>query len=70
MDGLRSATQAIFDEELGQWVSDARVAEIGFTAFTSRGKTGQVAARLIIRRVRDVNQPDTTDRCRTCGGWI
>ena len=53
--------KAIFDEELGQWVSDAEVAEIGFTAFASRGKAGQVSARLIVRRVRDAN-PDHVAR--------
>jgi len=42
-------------EELDQWVSDAEVAEIPFTAFASRGKKGQVSARLIVRRVRDAN---------------
>ena len=47
--------KAIFDEELEQWVSDAEVAEIPFTAFASRGKAGQVTARLIVRRVRDAN---------------
>ena len=47
--------KAVFDEELGQWVSDAEVAEIPFTAFASRGKTQQVTARLIVRRVRDAN---------------
>lgn len=47
--------KAVFDEELGQWVSDAEVAETSFTAFTSRGKTQQVTARLIVRRVRDAN---------------
>ncbi len=47
--------KAIFDDELNQWVSDAEVAEIGFTAFASRGKAGQVAARLIVPRVRDAN---------------
>jgi len=47
--------KAVFDEELGQWVSDAEVAETSFTAFTSRGKAGQVTARLIVRRVRDAN---------------
>ena len=46
---------AVFDEQLGQWVSDAEVAEIGFTAFTSRRKADQVTARLIVRRVRDAN---------------
>ena len=30
--------KAVFDEQLGQWVSDAEVAEVPFTAFASRGK--------------------------------
>ncbi len=47
--------KAIFDEVLDQWVSDAEVAETSFTAFASRGKPGQVSARLIVRRVRDAN---------------
>jgi hypothetical protein len=47
--------RAVFDDELGQWVSDAEVAETSFTAFTSRGKAGQVTGRLIVRRVRDAN---------------
>ncbi|SEH02352.1 Transposase DDE domain group 1 [Nonomuraea solani] len=43
--------RAIFDEQAGGWVSDAQVAEVGYTAFTS--KKGQAAcARLIVRRVR------------------
>ena len=49
--------RAIFDEQLGQWVSDAEVAEVSFTAFTSRPKAQQLTARLIVRRVRDQN-PD------------
>jgi hypothetical protein len=49
--------RAIFDEQLRQWVSDAQVAEVPFTAFTSRGRTRAVTARLIVRRVRDAN-PD------------
>src|SRR6266702_6946247 len=49
--------RAVFDDQLGQWVSDAEVAEIPFTAFASKPKTRQVTARLIVRRVRDAN-PD------------
>ena len=48
---------AVFDEQLGQWVSDAQVAEVEFTAFASRGKKHAVTTRLIVRRVRDQN-PD------------
>ena len=46
---------AVFDDQLGQWVSDAQVAEVEFTAFASRGEKHAVTARLIVRRVRDQN---------------
>jgi hypothetical protein len=49
--------RAVFDEQLQQWISDAEVAEVPFTAFGSRAKKHQVTARLIVRRVRDQN-PD------------
>jgi Transposase DDE domain group 1 len=46
--------RAIWDDQLRCWVSDAQVAEIPYTAFTS--KKGQaVTARLIVRRVKDLN---------------
>lgn len=47
--------RAVFDEQLQQWVSDAQVAEVPFTAFTSKPQARQIAARLIVRRVRDQN---------------
>jgi hypothetical protein len=47
--------RAVFDAQLGQWVSDAQIAEVPFTAFASRGKKQAVTARLIVRRVRDAN---------------
>jgi hypothetical protein len=47
--------RAIWDDQLGAWVSDAEVAEVEYTAFAS--KKGQaVTARLIVRRVRDLNK--------------
>ena len=48
-------TNALFDEASGQWISDAQVAEIDYTAFTSRPKAQHVPARLIVRRVKDMN---------------
>jgi Transposase DDE domain group 1 len=46
--------QAVWDDQLDCWISDAEVAEAEYTAFTS--KKGQaVTARLIVRRVRDQN---------------
>ena len=47
---------AFVDEDTGELVSDAEVAEIPvFTAFTSRRKHEQVTARLIVRRVKRLN---------------
>ena len=45
--------QAIWDDQLDCWVSDAEVAETSYTAFTSKKKELHVTARLIVRRVRD-----------------
>jgi hypothetical protein len=47
--------RAIWDDQLDCWISDAEVAETQYTAFAS--KKGQaVTARLIVRRVRDLNK--------------
>jgi hypothetical protein len=41
---------AVWDDQLGQWVSDAQVAEVPFTAFASKPAAEQMKARLIVRR--------------------
>lgn len=46
---------AIWDEEEQRLVSDAQVAEVPFTAFTSRRKNEHITARLIVRRVKRLN---------------
>jgi len=47
--------RAIWDDQLGAWISDAEVGETEYTAPAS--KKGQaVTARLIVRRVRDLNK--------------
>lgn len=43
---------AVFDEAEQRWISDAQVAEIAFTAFTSRRKAEHVSCRLVVRRVK------------------
>jgi len=48
-------TDAVFDEDQQRWISDAEVAEVPYTAFTSRPKAKHVTARLIVRRVTDMN---------------
>ena len=43
---------AIFDEDEQRWIADTEVAEVPFTAFTSRRKKDHITAWLIVRRVR------------------
>jgi hypothetical protein len=45
----------VFDETANTWVSRAEVAEIPFTAFTSKKKAEQVTGRLVVRRIPDLN---------------
>jgi hypothetical protein len=47
--------RAIWEDQLGCWVSDAQIAEVPCTAFTSAKKGQAITARLIVRRVRDQN---------------
>jgi hypothetical protein len=47
--------RALWDGQLRDWVSDAEVAEVPYTAFTSK-KSGAITARLIVRRVKDLNR--------------
>jgi Transposase DDE domain group 1 len=44
---------AVFDEQTQRWISNAEVAETTYTAFEST--THKVTARLVIRRVRELN---------------
>lgn len=47
---------AIKDPDTGALISDAEVAEIPFTAFVTRPQDEQVACRLVVRRVKRLNQ--------------
>ena len=60
--------RAIWDDQLRCWVSDAQVAETGYTAFTS--KKGQaITARLIVRRVRDLNKQAAAGQDELFPAW-
>jgi hypothetical protein len=48
-------TNAIYDQTAQRWVSTAEVAEVDYTAFATRAKAQRVTARLIVRRVADLN---------------
>lgn len=47
---------AVRDPDSGEWISDAEVAEIAYTAFAST--KDRTTARLIVRRVKDARYPD------------
>lgn len=48
-------TDAVYDETTQQWISRAEVAEIEFTAFSSRKAAEQIPGRLVVRRIPDLN---------------
>jgi hypothetical protein len=60
--------RAIWDDQLGAWVSDAEAAEIEYTAFASK-KGQSVTARLIVRRVRDLNKKAETGQDELFPVW-
>ncbi len=47
---------AVRDPDTGDWISDAEVAEIGYTAFASTPDA--ITARLVVRRVKDARYRD------------
>jgi hypothetical protein len=50
-------TDAIHDEQTGELISRAEVAEVSFTAFASAKKADRVPGRLVVRRIPDFNAP-------------
>jgi hypothetical protein len=58
---------AIWDDQLSCWVSDAQVAEVPYTAFTSAKKA--ITARLIVRRVKDLNRQATAGQDELFPVW-
>src|SRR5699024_8695199 len=51
-------TDAVYDEDTGSWISSAEVAEVDFTAFTSKKKHQRVPGRLVVRRTSALNKKD------------
>jgi hypothetical protein len=49
---------AIYDEQAGQWISDAEIAEVPYTAFAS-SRAHRTDGRLIVRRVKRLNPKAT-----------
>ena len=46
---------AVYDESSGTWISRAEVAEVPFTAFSSKKAAHRVPGRLVVRRIPDLN---------------
>jgi hypothetical protein len=49
-------TDAVFDQDTSTWISTAEVAEVPFTAFSSKKATEQVTGRLVVRRIPELNR--------------
>jgi len=62
-------TDAVYDEQAGRWVSRAEVAEIPFTAFGSRKKAEQIAGRLVVRRIPDLNPTKNDGQATLFDTW-
>jgi hypothetical protein len=60
--------RAIWDDQLRRWISDAQVAEVEYTAFASR-KGQAITARLLVRRVRDLNPKATAGQGELFTAW-
>jgi len=62
-------TDAIVDEQTGQLISRAEVAEVPFTAFASGRKDERVPGRLVVRRIPDFNEPANPDQASLFEVW-
>ena len=61
--------RAVFDEATGAWVTDASVAEVPFTAFTSRPSYQPVSCRLVVRRVARPNDLASSGQDELFPSW-
>ena len=60
--------RAVWDDQLGCWASDAEIAEVKYTAFTSR-KGQALTARLIVRRVKDLSPSQPAGQGELFTAW-
>ncbi len=56
---------AVWDDDEQRLISDAEIAEVPFTAFTSRRKGEQITGRLLVRRVKRLNPTAKTQADKT-----
>jgi hypothetical protein len=53
--------KAIWNADEQRWISDAEVAEVEYTAFTGKAKKYRATARLLVRRVKRLNETHLSD---------
>jgi hypothetical protein len=62
-------TDAVYDEQSRTWVSRAEVAEVPFTAFSSKKATERVPGRLVVRRIPDLNPKKASGQGTLFNTW-
>jgi Transposase DDE domain group 1 len=62
-------TNAIYDADTDRWISVAEVAEVPFTAFSSRKTSERIPGRLIVRRIPDLNPKATAGQPTLFDTW-
>ncbi|WP_250287292.1 IS1380 family transposase [Frankia sp. CiP1_Cm_nod2] len=60
--------RAIWDEQTGQWISDAQIAEVPYTAFAS-SRAHRTDGRLVVRRVKDLNRKAAAGQGELFTAW-
>jgi hypothetical protein len=62
-------TDAVLDEATETWVSRAEVAEVPFTAFSTKKTDQRVPGRLVVRRIPDLNPKKATGQDALFDTW-
>lgn len=62
-------TDAVYDEQTQRWISRAEVAEIPFTAFTSKKAAAHISGRLVVRRIPDLKPKDSEPQTALFDTW-
>jgi hypothetical protein len=60
---------AVYDESTQRWISVAEVAEIAFTAFSSKKSAEQVPGRLVVRRIPDLTHTSHDGQATLFDTW-
>src|SRR5690625_2743575 len=62
-------TDALYDQQARQWISRAEVAEVPFTAFTSKKKAEHIPGRLVVRRIPELNPKKAQGQATLFDTW-